>query len=172
LPRFKKKQQLQNAEKFLKENAAMTGAGVPKRLMILVGTGIMIFLLFQGNVSAGTGEAPQIILQVRNLTCGDCHLKIIKGLQRLDKDIQISSDRNKKFLIITYPDSFKDKEIVGTIQRLGFKAGINPTQQKKGGKAAHTTNNSRVTYGYCTSTCSASSNTWKEFYRRYFARKK
>lgn len=150
----------------------MTGAGVSKRLMILVGTGIMIFLLFQDNVFAGTGETSQIILQVRNLTCGDCHLKIIKGLQRQDKDIQISSDRDKKFLIITYPNSFEDNEMVGTIQRLGFEAGINPTQQKKGGKVEHTANNSRITYGYCTSTCSASSNTWKEFYRRYFARNK
>jgi copper chaperone CopZ len=163
---------LQDPEKLLKEIAAMTEAGVSKRLMTLVGTGIMIFFLFQGNVFAGTGETSQIILQVRNLTCGDCHLKIIKGLQHLDKDILISSDRDKKFLIITYPNLVEDKEIVGTIQRLGFKAGINPAQQKKGGKVAHTSNNSRITYGYCTSTCSASSNTWKEFYRRYFARNK
>jgi copper chaperone CopZ len=148
----------------------MTGTGVTKRLIIISTT--ILFLGFSfDNSYAGTEETSQIILRVNNLTCNDCHQAIIGGLQQLDKNILMSSDRDKRSLIITYPDTLKDKEIVRTIQKLGYKVGIT-SPQKQDSQVAHTQKGSRVTYGYCTSTCSASSNTWKEFYRRYFANNK
>jgi len=148
----------------------MTGAGVTKKLITIIGATTLFFGLFFGNSYAGTEKTSQIILRVNNLTCNDCHQTIIGGLQKLDKNILMSSDRDKRSLIITYPATLKANEVVRTIQKLGYKAGIT-APQKQDSQVAHT-QKSRVTYGYCTSTCSASSNTWKEFYRRYFANNK
>jgi copper chaperone CopZ len=149
----------------------MTGAEITKRLILIIDTIIIFYGFSPGNIFAGTENTSQIILQVNNLTCNDCHQTIINGLQQLDKNIMLSSSRNKQSLVINYPDTVKDNEIIRVIQRLGYKAGITSTRQE-GDKGAHTRKNGRVTYGYCTSTCSASSNTWKEFYRRYFAKNK
>jgi copper chaperone CopZ len=149
----------------------MTGAEVTKKLITLISTTTLFFGLSVGISLADTEEAAQIILRVNNLTCSDCHQAIIGGLQQLDKNILMNSDREKQSLIITYPDTLQDKEIVRTIQKLGYKVGIT-TSKQQGRQVEHTQKSSRVTYGYCTSTCSASSNTWKEFYRRYFANNK
>jgi hypothetical protein len=149
----------------------MTGAGVTKKLIAIIGTTILFFGSSFGISYADTEKTSQIILRVNNLTCSDCHRTIINGLRQLDKNILMNSHRDKRSLIITYPDTLEDKEIVRTIQRLGYKAGItNPQKQRS--KVAHTQKGSRLTYGYCTSTCSASSNTWKEFYRRYIVKNK
>ena len=149
----------------------MTGAEVTKKLITLISTTTLFFGLSLGISYADTEETAQIILRVNNLTCTDCHQAIIGGLQQFDKNILMSSHRDKQLLIITYPDTLKDKEIVRTIQKLGYKVGITTTKQQ-GRQIEHTQKSSRVTYGYCTSTCSASSNTWKEFYGRYFANNK
>ena len=149
----------------------MTGAGVTKKLITIIGTTTLFFGLSFGNSYADSESTAQIILRVNNLTCSDCHRAIISGLQHLDKNILMSSDRDKRSLIITYPDTLEDKEVVRAIQQLGYKVGIT-TPQQQGSDVGHTQKGSRVTYGYCTSTCSASSNTWKEFYRRYFANTK
>jgi copper chaperone CopZ len=149
----------------------MAKAEVTKKLITIIGTITLFFGLSFGNSYADTETTSQIILRVNNLTCSDCHRTISKGLLQLNKNILMNSDRDKKSLIITFPDSLEDKEIVRAIQKLGYKTGIT-TPQRQDGKVAHTQKNSRVTYGYCTSTCSASSNTWKEFYRRYFANNK
>ncbi len=149
----------------------MTGAEVTKKLITIISTTTLFFGLSAGISYAGTEETAQIILRVNGLTCSDCHQAIIGGLLQLDKSILMNSDRNKRSLIITYPDTLEDKEIVRTIQKLGYKVGIT-APQKQGSLVAHTQQGSRVTYGYCTSTCNASSNTWKQFYRRYFAKNK
>ena len=149
----------------------MTGAGVTKKLITIIGATTLFFGLSSGLSYAGTEETSQVVLRVNNLTCNDCHQTIIGGLQKLDKNILMSSDRDKRSLIITYPATLKANEIVRTIQKLGYKAGIT-SPQKQDSQATHSQKGSRVTYGYCTSTCSASSNTWKEFYRRYFAKNK
>ena len=149
----------------------MTGAGVTKKLITIIGTTTLFFWLSFGNSYADTTKTAQIVLRVNNLTCNDCHQAIIGGLQQLDKNILMSSNRDKRLLIITYPDTLKDKEIVRTIQKLGYKAGI-AAPRKQDSQVKQTRKGSQITYGYCTSTCSASSNTWKEFYRRYFANNK
>ena len=149
----------------------MTGAEVTKRLITIISATILFFGLSFGISYAETEKTSQIILRVNNLTCSDCHRTIISGLLQLDKNILMNSDRDKRSLIITYPDTLEDKEIVRVIQKVGYKVGITAPQQQKG-KVASTQKGSRVTYGYCTSTCSASSNTWKEFYQRYFAKNK
>jgi copper chaperone CopZ len=149
----------------------MTGAGVTKKLITVISITTLFFGLSFGNSYAETDKSPQIILRVNNLTCSDCHQAIIGGLLQLDKNILMSSDRDKRSLIITYPDTLEDKEVVRTIQKLGYKVRIT-TPQKQNSQVAHTQKGSRITYGYCTSTCSASSSTWKEFYRRYFANNK
>ena len=149
----------------------MTGAEVTKRLITIISATILFFGLSFGISYAETEKTSQIILRVNNLTCSDCHRTIISRLLQLDKNILMNSDRNKRLLIITYPNTLEDKEIVRTIQKLGYKAGITSPQQQDS-KVAPTQKSSRITYGYCTSTCSASSNTWKEFYRRYFAKNK
>jgi copper chaperone CopZ len=149
----------------------MTGAGVTKKLITIIGATTLFFGLSFGNSYASAEETSQIILRVNNLTCNDCHGVIIAGLRQLDKKIQMKSDRDKRSLIITYPETLKDKEVVRTIQKLGYKAGIT-SPQKQDSQVAHTQKSSSITYGYCTSTCSASSSTWKEFYRRYFAKNK
>ena len=149
----------------------MTGAGVTKKLIAIIGTTILFFGSSFGISYADTEKTSQIILRVNNLTCSDCHRTIINGLRQLDKNILMNSHRDKRSLIITYPDTLEAQEIVMVIQQLGYKVGIN-TPKQKGSKVAHTPKNSRVTYGYCTSTCSASSSTWKQFYKRYFAKNK
>ncbi len=149
----------------------MTGAGVTKKLITIIGTTTLFFGLSFGNSYAETERSSQIILRVNNLTCSDCHQAIIGGLHQLDKNILMSSDRDKRSLIIEYPDILEDKEVVRTIQKLGYKVGIT-SPQKQNSQVAHTQKGSRVTYGYCTSTCSASSSTWKQFYNRYFAKNK
>ena len=149
----------------------MTGAGVTKKLISIISAALLFFTLFIGISYANTEKTAKIILRVRNLTCSDCHRTIIGGLLQLDKNILMTSDRDKQSLIITYPDTLEDKEIVRTIQKLGYRVGIT-TPQQQDSQALHAQKGSRVTYGYCTSTCSASSNTWKEFYRRYFANTK
>ncbi len=149
----------------------MTGAEVTNKLITIISATIL-FLWFSFGISyAETEKTSQIILRVNNLTCSDCHRTIISGLLQLDKNILMNSDRNKRLLIITYPNTLEDTEIVRAIQKLGYKAGITIPQQQ-GSRVAQTQKGSRVTYGYCTSTCSASSNTWKEFYRRYFVKNK
>ena len=149
----------------------MTGKGATKKLITIIGATILFFGLPFGLSFADTEKTSQIILRVSNLTCSDCHRAIINGLLHLDKNILMDSDRNKRSLIITYPDTLEDKEIVRAIQKLGYKVGID-TPKQKGSEIAHTQKGSRVTYGYCTSTCSASSSTWKQFYKRYFAKNK
>ena len=149
----------------------MTGAGLTKKLIVIIGTTILFFGSTFGISYANTEKTAKIILRVSNLTCSDCHRTIIGGLLQLDKNILMTSDRDKQSLIITYPDTLEDKEVVRAIQKLGYKVGIT-TPQQQGSDVAHTQKGSRVAYGYCTSTCSASSNTWKEFYRRYFANTK
>ena len=150
---------------------ALAGAGIIKKLTSLI-IATVIFSGLSFSVSyADTQKTAQIILRVSNLTCNDCHRIIIDGLLQLDKNILMSSDRDKRSLIIAYPDTLEDKEIVRAIQKLGYKVGLT-SPQKQGSRVAHTQKGSRVTYGYCTSTCDASSNTWKEFYRSYFAKNK
>jgi hypothetical protein len=149
----------------------MTGAEITKKLIMMISTIILFFGLSFGISYANTENISQLILRVNNLSCSDCHRTISSGLLQLDKSIRMNSDRNKRSLIITYPDTLEDKEIVRVIQKLGFKVGIS-TSKQKGSKVAHTKNGSRVTYGYCTSTCNASANTWKQFYKRYFVKNK
>ena len=83
----------------------------------------------------------------------------------------MNSDRDKKSLIITYPDTLEDKEIVRAIQKLGFRVGIT-NAPRQGPEVAQTTEGSQVKYGYCTRSCNASANTWKQLYNRYFAKNK
>ena len=149
----------------------MTGSEVTKKLITIISATILFFELSFGISYADTEKTSKIVLRVNNLTCSDCHRKINNGLLQLDKNIQMSSDRDKRSLIITFPDRLKDKEIVRVIQKLGYKV-RSTTSQQLGSEVAHTQKGSRVTYGYCTSTCDASSNTWKEFYRSYFAKNK
>jgi cation transport ATPase len=149
----------------------MMGAEAIKKLLTVISTVFLFFSLFLGISYAATEKTSKIILRVNNLTCSDCHRTISGELLQLDKNIQMNSERNKRSLIITYPDTLEAQEIVMVIQQLGYKEGRN-TPKQKGSKVAHTPKNSRVTYGYCTSTCSASSSTWKQFYKRYFAKNK
>ncbi len=149
----------------------MTGAEVIQKLITIISIALLFFTLSLGISYAETEKTSLIILRVSNLTCSDCHGAIINGLLQLDKNILMNSDRNKRSLIITYPDTLEDKEIVRAIQKLGYKVGLD-TPKQKGSEIAHTQKGSRVTYGYCTSTCSASSSTWKQFYERYFAKNK
>jgi copper chaperone CopZ len=149
----------------------MAKAEVTKKLITIIGTITLFFGLSFGNSYADTETTSQIILRVNNLTCSDCHRTISKGLLQLNKNILMNSDRDKKSLIITFPDSLEDKEIVRAIQKLGYKAGI-ATSQQQSNKVAHSQKGGHITYGYCTSTCSASSSTWKQFYNRYFAKNK
>lgn len=149
----------------------MAGANATKKLAILTCLTILFFGSSSITSFANNDKTSQLILQVNNLSCRDCHRTIIGGLQQLDKDILLNSNRDKKSLIITYPDSVKDNEIIRTIQKLGYKAGFTYPRERDG-KVAHTRKGNPVNYGYCTSTCSASSNTWKEFYRRYFTKNK
>ena len=149
----------------------MTGAEVIQKQITIISIALLFFTLSLGISYAETEKTSLIILRVSNLTCSDCHRAIINGLLQLDKNILMNSDRNKRSLIITYPDTLEDKEIVRAIQKLGYKVGID-TPKQKGSENAHTQKGSRVTYGYCTSTCSASSSTWKQFYERYFAKNK
>ena len=146
----------------------MTGAEATKKLITIIGTTILFFGLSFGIAYAGTENTSQLILRVKNLTCSDCHLAISSKLLQLDKNIRMNSDRDKKSLIITYPDTLEDKEIIRAIQKLGYRVGIvNPLQQ--GSEVAQTKEGSRVKYGYCTRSCNASANTWKQLYNRYFA---
>ncbi len=149
----------------------MTGAEIIRKLRIITSISLLIFILSVSILQAETDNTSQVILRVKNLSCSDCHRKILSGLQNLDENIQMSSDRDKQSLIITYPNSLQDKEIVRAIQRLGYKVRIT-NSRKQGSKVAHTQKRGRVTYGYCTSTCSASSSTWKQFYNRYFVKNK
>jgi predicted fused transcriptional regulator/phosphomethylpyrimidine kinase len=65
----------------------------------------------------------------------------------------------------------EDKEIVRAIQKLGYRVGIiNRPQQ--GSEVAQTTKGSRIKYGYCTRSCNATANTWKQLYSRYFVKNK
>ena len=149
----------------------MTGAEVIQKQITIISIALLFFTLSLGISYAETEKTSLIILRVSNLTCSDCHRAIINGLLQLDKNILMNSGRNKRSLIITYPDTLEDKEIVRAIQKLGYKVGLE-TPKQKGSESAHTQKGSRVTYGYCTSTCSASSSTWKQFYERYFAKNK
>jgi copper chaperone CopZ len=149
----------------------MTGAEVKKKLISIISTALLFFTLFVGISHAETKKTSIIILRVNNLTCSDCHRAISSGLLQLDKNIRMNSDRDKKSLIITYPDTLEDKEIVRAIQKLGYRVGIiKPLQQ--GSKVAQTTEGSQVKYGYCTRSCNATANTWKQLYNRYFAENK
>ena len=148
----------------------MKGVKAAKKLREFAGLAFLFLVASSVTSHAGTEETSQLILQANNLSCRDCHRTITYGLQHLDQNIQLISNYKKKTLIISYPDSVKDKEIIMTLQKLGYRAGFTP--RFLGGEVVHTRNNGPVTYGYCTSTCSASANTWKEFYRRYFAKKK
>ncbi len=146
----------------------MTGAEVEKKLITIISTALLFFTLSLGISYAGTEKTSQIILRTSNLTCSDCHRAISSKLLQLDKNIRMNSDRDKKSLIITYPDTLEDKEIIRAIQKLGYRVGIvNPLQQ--GSEVAQTKEGSRVKYGYCTRSCNASANTWKQLYNRYFA---
>ena len=147
----------------------MTGAEVIKNLLTLISTILLFFTLFLGISYAETEKTSQIILRVNKLTCSDCHRTISSGLLQLDKNILMNSDRDKRSLIITYPDTLEAQEIVRAIQKLGYKVGID-TLKQKGNEAAHTQRGNSITYGYCTSTCSASSSTWKQFYKRYIVK--
>jgi hypothetical protein len=149
----------------------MTGAELSKKLITIIGTAIIFFVLSFGNSYAETENTSQIILRVKNLTCSDCHRTISGGLLQLDKNILMSSHRDKRSLVIIYPNTLEGKEIVRTIQKLGYKVGITTSPQQDR-QVSHTQKSSRITYGYCTSTCSASSSTWKQFYIRYFAKNK
>jgi copper chaperone CopZ len=149
----------------------MTGAEVQKKLINIISTALLFFTLSFGIAYADTEKTSQLILRVKNLTCSDCHRTISSRLLQLDKNIRMNSDRNKKSLIITYPDTLKDKEIVRAIQKLGYRVGIiNRPQQ--GSEVAQTKEGSRVKYGYCTRSCNATANTWKQLYNRYFAENK
>ena len=149
----------------------MTGAEVTKKLITIISITILFFGLAFGISYAETKKTSIIILRVSNLTCSDCHRAISNGLLQLDKNIRMNSDRDKKSLIITYPDTLEDKEIVRAIQKLGYRVGMtNPLQQ--GSKVAQTIGGSQVKYGYCTRSCNASANTWKQLYNRYFAENK
>jgi copper chaperone CopZ len=149
----------------------MTGAEVKKKLITIIGTTILSIGLSFGISFADSENTSQLILRVKNLTCSDCHLAISSTLLQLDKNIRMNSDRDKKSLIITYPDTLEDKEIVRAIQKLGYRVGIiNRPQQ--GSKVAQTTEGSQVKYGYCTRSCNATANTWKQLYNRYFAENK
>ena len=149
----------------------MTGAGIIKKLTSLI-IATVIFSGLSFSVSyADTQKTAQIILRVSNLTCNDCHRIIIDGLLQLDKNILMSSDRDKRSLIIAYPDTLEDKEIVRAIQKLGYRVGIiNRPQQ--GSEVAKTKEGSRIKYGYCTRSCNATANTWKQLYSRYFVKNK
>jgi copper chaperone CopZ len=149
----------------------MTGAEVTKKLITIISTAILSFGLTFGISYAETEKTSKIILRVNNLTCSDCHRAISSGLLQLDKNIKMNSDRDKKSLIITYPDTLEDKEIVRAIQKLGYRVGIiNRPQQ--GSEVAQTTKGSRIKYGYCTRSCNATANTWKQLYSRYFVKNK
>ena len=147
----------------------MTGAKVIKKLITIISTALLFFTLFIGVSFADTEKTSQIILRVTNLTCSDCHRTISSGLHQLDKNIRMNSDRDKRSLIITYPDTLEDKEVVRAIQKLGYKVRIG-TPKQTGNEVSHTQGGNSITYGYCTSTCSASSSTWKQFYKRYFVK--
>ena len=149
----------------------MTGAEVTKKLITVISATFLFFTLSGGISFAGTEKTSQIILRINNFTCSDCHRVISKGLSQLYKDIQISSDPDKKLLIITHPASLKDIEIIRTIQKLGYKVGID-APNRNGSKVEGANKGSRVTYGYCRSTCNASASTWKQLYNRYFAENK
>ena len=149
----------------------MTGAEVTKKLITIISITILFFGLAFGISYAETKKTSIIILRVSNLTCSDCHRAISNGLLQLDKNIRMNSDRDKKSLIITYPNTLEDKEIVKAIQKLGYRVGIiNRSQQSS--EVAQTTEGSRIKYGYCTRSCNASANTWKQLYKRYFAENK
>ena len=149
----------------------MTGAEVKKKQISIISTVLLYFTLFAGISYAETEKTSQIILRTNNLTCSDCHRAISNRLLQLDKNIRMNSDRDKKSLIITYPDTLEDKEIVRAIQKLGYRVGIiNRPQQ--GSEVAQTIGGSQVKYGYCTRSCNASANTWKQLYNRYFAKNK
>lgn len=149
----------------------MTGAEVTKKLLTINSIAILLSIVFLGRSFAETDKTSQIILRVSNLSCNDCHGKINSGLQQLDNNIRMSSGPGKRSLIISYPNTLKDQEVVRTIQRLGYKVGITNSQNKNG-ELSHIQKGSKVTYGYCTSTCSASSSTWEQFYKRYFVSNK
>jgi len=149
----------------------MTGAEIIKKLINIISATFLFFTLSVGVSFAGTEKTSQIILRADNLTCSDCHRVINKRLLQLDKDIQISSDPAKRLLIITYPASLKDQEIVRAIQKLGYRVGIDPPN-RNGNKVERANNGSRVAYGYCRSTCNASADAWKQLYNRYFAENK
>ena len=149
----------------------MTGAEVINKLLTIISTALLFFILSLGISYAETEKTSQIILRVNNLTCSDCHRVISKRLSQLDKDIQISSDPAKRLLIITHPTSLKDKEIIRTIQKLGYKVGID-APNRNGSNVERANKGSRVTYGYCRTTCNASASTWKQLYNRYFAENK
>ena len=149
----------------------MTGAEVTKKLITIISITILFFGLAFGISYAETKKTSIIILRVSNLTCSDCHRAISNGLLQLDKNIRMNSDRDKKSLIITYPNTLEDKEIFKAIQKLGYRVGIiNRPQQSS--EVAQTTEGSRIKYGYCTRSCNASANTWKQLYNRYFAKNK
>ena len=149
----------------------MTGAEVTKKLITIISITILFFGLAFGISYAETKKTSIIILRVSNLTCSDCHRAISNGLLQLDKNIRMNSDRDKKSLIITYPDTLEDKEIVRAIQKLGYRVGIiNRPQQGSG--IPQTKDGSRIKYGYCTRSCNATANTWKQLYKRYFAENK
>jgi copper chaperone CopZ len=149
----------------------MTGAEITKKVINLISSALLFFTLFVGIAYAETGNTSQLILRVKNLTCSDCHRAISSRLLQLDKNIRMSSGRDKKSLIITYPDTLKNQEIVRAIQKLGYRVGIiTPLQQ--GSEIAQNKDGSRVKYGYCTRSCNASANTWKQLYNRYFVKNK
>ncbi len=109
----------------------MTGAEVIQKLITIISIALLFFTLSLGISYAETEKTSLIILRVSNLTCSDCHGAIINGLLQLDKNILMNSDRNKRSLIITYPDTLEDKEIVRAIQKLGYKVGIETSQTKR-----------------------------------------
>ena len=149
----------------------MTGNELSNKLIAAISTSLIFITLSFGTSLAGSDETSQLILRVTNFTCSDCHLAISNRLLQLDKNIRMNSDRDKKSLIITYPNTLEDKEIVKAIQKLGYRVGIiNRSQQSS--EVAQTTEGSRIKYGYCTRSCNASANTWKQLYNRYFAKNK
>ena len=140
-----------------------------KNLLLKLSTPILLIALFNSISFAAPEETSQIILRVTNLSCRDCHQVISRRLLQFDENIRMNSNQNKRSLIITYPTTMEDKEIVRAIQKLGYRVQI-ATRKQEVSKVTQTKRGSRITYGYCTSTCNASSKTWEQFYKRFFAK--
>jgi copper chaperone CopZ len=149
----------------------MIGTELFNKLIPLISTSFMFITLSFGTSLAGQDGTSQLILRVTNFTCIDCHQAINTKLSELDKNIRMKSDRKKRTLIITYPNTMEDKEIVNAIQKLGYRVGIT-SPPKQDSEVKQTIGGSRLKYGYCTRSCNASANSWKQLYNRYFAKNK